>query len=105
MRSWAYWAISAPWSQLKGRRSCPGQLGDRDGDRITDSLSAVPSERRPVLRSGSGPVTFGSRSARGSMPCPPPVRSTAVTPADQPNLGTRHGLAVGSGDLADQAIL
>ena len=26
MRSWACWAISAPWSQVSDRRSCPGSV-------------------------------------------------------------------------------
>ena len=26
MRNWACWAISAPWSQVKDRRSCRGRV-------------------------------------------------------------------------------
>ena len=51
MRSWACWAISAPWSQVSDRRSCSGSVVIVRGDRVADGLGAVAGQRRAVLDS------------------------------------------------------
>ena len=49
MRSSAWLAISAPWSQVSDRSTRLGQFGHPGGHGLTHRLGAVPGQRGPIL--------------------------------------------------------
>ena len=61
MRSWACWAISAPWSQVSDRRSCPGSVVIVAAIASRTASAPCPASAGPFLARGPPWPSMGGR--------------------------------------------
>src|SRR5919108_393788 len=80
MRSWACWAISAPWSQVKDRRSCSGRVLIVSAIAPRTASAPCPANAGPFLTRGWSP--WPSMAGRCSSSVNRVVRSTSVPIAE-----------------------
>ena len=55
IRSWACWAISAPWSQVSDRRSCSGSVVIEEAIASRTASAPCPASAGPFLTRGWSP--------------------------------------------------